>query len=413
MSWLDNIETPLRIRTGDGKEFTPEWVNAQKVTSYNLAQFEFPNVEGTLVKRNQPKGNKYNLEIFFQGDDHLVTARDFEVAARDPRFWTIVHPYYGEIKVHPVELVFDNSGHNVTKITGQVLETIVDVFPQGSVSQEDQITQEKAEIDEQGSQNYANDNPSPDSKDVGLMSETVDDQDKRTSRTITDSVQAADFRNNVNQANRAINNATNDPLTAIRAIDAVLNYPAQVQGNLTTRITNLTDALAGLIGKIGNSPQTLPASQKRFHEKAISSNVTSLAQATANTGEGGGVTSRSQGLGITQQIIENYNALVVALDSMQTTQGGKVDSYIPNQNNLLRTQDLVNFVVAQFFNITLTAKQEHRFIVEAETTPLILAHQFYGLDEADENLDFFIETNNIGLNEMLLIKKGRVVSYFI
>jgi len=412
MSWLENIETPLKITTGDGKEFSPNWVNARKTVGFNLAQFEFPNIDGTLVKRNRPKGSKYELEIYFQGEDHLIESKDFELSARDPRYWLIVHPYYGELKVHPLELLFDNSGHNLTKITGTVLETIVDVFPKGSVSQKDQIDEQKSELDESGSQQYAADNPSPDAKDKALMSDTVDDQNKRTGRSISDSIQAADFRDKTNAANRAITNATSDPLAAMRAIDDVLNYPAQLQNSITARLDAVTDAFTGLVNKIGNSPQTIPASQKRFHEKALTSNVSAMATAVTNPG-GGGSTSRSQALGMTQKIINTFNTYVETLDSMQNGTGGTLTSYVPNQDSLKRTEQLINFVVSEFLAITLTEKQEHKFIVDAETNALLLTHRFYGLDEEDENLTTFIETNNIGLDEMLLIKKGREVVYFV
>ena len=412
MSWLENIETPLKITTGDGKEFSPNWVNARKSIGFNLSQFEFPNVEGTLVKRKQAKGAKYELEIYFQGEEHLTESRDFELAARDPRYWTLTHPYYGELKVHPIELLFDNSGHNLTKITGTVLETIVDVFPKGSVSQADQIDQEKADIDENGAQDYAANNPTPDSKDTALMSDTVEDQNLRTSRSISDSVQAADFRNVTNQANRAITTATSDPLAAMRAIDAVLNYPAQLQNSIESRLNTLTDAFTGLINKIGNSPQTIPASQKRFHERALTGNVTAMASAIGNPG-GGGSGSRSTALGMTQIIIDTYNEFVETLDSMQTTNGGTLTSYVPNQENLRRAQDLINFVITEFIAMTLTEKQEHKIILEAETNLILLTHRFYGLDEEDENINTFIETNQIGLDEMLLIKKGREVVYYV
>ena len=49
---------------------------------------------------------------------------------------------------------------------------------------------------------------------------------------------------------------------------------------------------------------------------------------------------------------------------------------------------------------------------EADTTPINLTHRFYGLDEDDVNLNRFIETNNIGLSEILIVKKDREVVYY-
>ncbi len=44
---------------------------------------------------------------------------------------------------------------------------------------------------------------------------------------------------------------------------------------------------------------------------------------------------------------------------------------------------------------------------------ILLSHKFYGSDENDDNLQKFIDTNNIGLNELLNISKGRKVIYYI
>ena len=42
-----------------------------KTKDYNVAEFEFPEVSGTLVSRKKPKGSRYDLEIIFQGENNL------------------------------------------------------------------------------------------------------------------------------------------------------------------------------------------------------------------------------------------------------------------------------------------------------------------------------------------------------
>src|SRR4051812_32567908 len=118
MSWVDKLKNRIKIQMGDGKIYFPSWIPDHKRVEYNTAEFEFPNVEGTLVKRGTPLGRKYNLKLFFSGPDHLDDSDAFESSASDNRPWTIFHPYHGTIICQPTSLDFDNSNYNVTEITG-------------------------------------------------------------------------------------------------------------------------------------------------------------------------------------------------------------------------------------------------------------------------------------------------------
>jgi hypothetical protein len=42
-----------------------------------------------------------------------------------------------------------------------------------------------------------------------------------------------------------------------------------------------------------------------------------------------------------------------------------------------------------------------------------ITHRFYGLDLADENITRIIDSNNIGINEILEVKKGRKIVYYV
>ena len=114
MSWLEKVEKGITITTGDGRKYTPEYFLTPKTTDFNIAEFNFPNVEGTLVKRGTVKGAKHNLTFVFQGENHLDVSFNFEKSAKDNRPWEIEHPFYGIIRVHPTSLTYDSTGINIT-----------------------------------------------------------------------------------------------------------------------------------------------------------------------------------------------------------------------------------------------------------------------------------------------------------
>jgi len=73
---------------------------------------------------------------------------------------------------------------------------------------------------------------------------------------------------------------------------------------------------------------------------------------------------------------------------------------------------LVNYTISNLFNIAINAKQERSIIVEDDTNLVALAHRFYGLAPDDSTIEDLMLGNKIGLSELLIIKKGRKISYY-
>ena len=90
MSWIEKINSGIVITCGDGKRYEPHYILAEKSVEYNVAEFDFVNIEGTLVKRSKPRGRRFPIELLFQGDNHLDVADAFEMSAKDDRPWNIV-----------------------------------------------------------------------------------------------------------------------------------------------------------------------------------------------------------------------------------------------------------------------------------------------------------------------------------
>ena len=65
----------------------------------------------------------------------------------------------------------------------------------------------------------------------------------------------------------------------------------------------------------------------------------------------------------------------------------------------------------RLFEVAFNAKQERIINLPKDGNPINLAHQYYG--PGDENLDNFILNNTIELKEMLQIKKGREIKYYV
>jgi hypothetical protein len=410
MSWINNIKEGYEITTGDGKKYTPNWLNAQRVTEYNVSEFAFKGVRGTLVDRRKPLGIRYDIEIYFQGEDNLNTATAFLVSAENPKKWTISHPLYGTLYVQPTSLKFDDSRFNATRITGTVIETMTAGNMNPNVNPVDHIQALKVGTDETFAASFVTDIPTMDTSDVISMGDDMTTIEKLQSAFVTVSEQAAEVKNAYNTVNAALDATLRDSFTIVNSAQALLNLPATFANTITNRVNFLIRSFQALAAKVESL--TLPDLKKIFECNAAS--VISTACSSTVTGiDQDSYPNRGTVLAIIENIADTYDDYIEQLDSLQTETGARDDSYIPDFNSLNKLSELVYFTLGNLFLIAENAKQERIFTCDADTNVILLAHNLYGLQADDSTINKIISDNMIGLSEMLQVKKGREIIYYV
>lgn len=408
MSWLEKVEKGITITTGDGRKYTPEYFITPKSTDFNIAEFNFPNVEGTLVKRGTIKGAKHNFVFVFQGENHLDVSFNFEKSSKDNRPWEIEHPFYGIIRVHPTSLTYDSTGINITRVTGEFIETILDTFPQVSLNPTEFIDIKATEvidetIDESSYQ------LKPDSKLKKLLTK-LSTLIYNINRVITKiEEEAQEYINYYNAAITQIDTIQSNLNAAIRNISDVVYFPSRFEASIKSKLEGFKESFAQL-EQIFKEPES--TNNKITYEFLGTAVITSAVSTIAVSEESDFNTSKDV-VNVVEIITEMYNSFVVKLDEQQNSIIGNEDAYIPNYDSLNKMNELVNFAIANLLDIATKSKQERSFYLEEDSNALLLTHRLYGLDEDDENLVKFMNQNNIILNEIIQIKKGRKIVYFV
>jgi hypothetical protein len=406
MSWIEKVKSDFIITTGDGKEYRPLWIRATKTLEYNIAEFEFPNLPGTLVKKSTPKGRKYSLEIYFQGEDNLDVSEAFQTSADDSRPWTIIHPLYGNLTVQPLGLDVDNSGYNVSKISGTVLETITDENPVTKIDPLDNLLLNKENSDALFVASFTE---TPSVTDSNAMISNNQKLYKEGSKLPMVPEEVESYFNAFNTANSAVLKVTSVPLLAIRTTIAFISAPALFTSSVRSRVGLLSAQFAIL--RIGLSTSMTRAS-KKIYEVTAGSLITSQAVASARP-IAGDYGNRNGVVETMEIIVGNYNSYIADLDLLQSANGGEPDSYIPDASSLIELNNLVNFTVSSLFDIASKSRQERTIYMEDDTNIILLTHRLYSLDPDDANIAEMMGNNNIGLNEILLLRKGRKIIYYI
>ncbi len=407
MSWIERIKNKISITCGDGKVYEPEWINATKQLEWHVAEFNYPNLDGTFVSKRKRLGTKYNLELYFQGEFHLNKSADFEKSLNSSgRPLIISHPFYGLLTVQAPAFTVDNTGLNTSKWTGTVIETIVDTGPKVNTDPVDSIAIQKILLDESFAAALL---LPPNTSDINTVTYNNARAYKLTVPIITIPKEVNTYNNLFNIANAAVNTATASPLLAMRTTIAMLTAPAKFTISVANRINllnlqflNLRSTVSGLIN---------PAS-KQIYQNLAGSIISSMCLASSLPLPGD-FNNSNKSLIIIDTIVQAYNNYMVDLDLLQTSNGGTPSSFIPNAESIIQLTQILNLAVSNLFSISLSSKNERSIIAEGDTNIIILTHRFYGLDNNDNNMNELIVNNNIGLFELMQIKKGRKILYYI
>lgn len=414
MSWIEKVKTEFIITTGAGKKFRPQYINTQKSIEYNVAIFEFPGLAGSLVKRGKPKGTRYNMEIYFQGDDHLETCDDFLLAAADNRPWVITHPLYGEISVQPLSLLIDNSNYNVSKITGPVVETITDDAPKGSIAPKDKILQAVETCNDSCAEAFANDVQAKAADKTEMLN-----NNKKFYKAGTGIAklreESADYFNAFNAANSAVMNITSEPLAGIRLVQAMINLPSKFSENAKNRLTTLVSQFNLLRVSLVNLTRY---NQKKIYETSGAAFMVALVYSAItpvpkSKGVPGDYGTRASVIDSAERLMSSYAQYLSDLDNMSGTNAGILNSFAASSSSQYLLNQLVNFTVSQLLAIAMDSRQERIVIMEDDTNIINIAHRFYGLLADDSTIDQIVSNNNIGPTELLQVKKGRKIIYYI
>lgn len=416
MSWLDQIKTRLIITTPDSREYKPDWINAKKKVDFNIAKFEFPNVRGSLVYRGEPKGTEYVVELYFQGEDHLQLAKNFQTSANDRRAWKIQHPFYGQLKVQPISLDFDNTDLNISKITGVIIETISQDYPAGKVSSTDYITEKGIAASQMFSTSAANNTiitkvPPANISAKGIAK--LKGQLTAFKNTVAKIVKhtTSDFQKYFNAFNKAyssLNNLISQASSVLNFTQVVIMQPALFSQSIKSRFTMLENQFNVLRSNIVG----LSNLDKLMYSTNQGSNISAFCLAAANPMPED-YAYATDTYNTIEQLLGFYNQYLADLDFLQTDNGGSTDSFIPDADSLMLLAELMNFTLSNLFNIAVNGQQQRSIIAEADTNWIILAHRLYGIDQNDENLIKLMTQNNAGLNSILQVKKNTKIIYYI
>ena len=297
----------------------------KRTKAYNTAAYNFIGVAGTLVDRKLPEGYQYDIDIIFQGENHIDVSRAFQVSADDPRFWTISHPYWGEINVQPVSIEEDKSILNITLFRVRVWETVASIYPVQKQLSNDRVTELRDAVNDAAAESFAAQIPVINTALKNTMVSATVIIDNTASKSIQESLSFAEFKKKVATAKRTINDSTQASIDTFRAVIDLINYPVEVVESVNDRINILTELSEKL------SAILLPDSNKDnliLYESLVSGIVACVAIAGMTPGESD-YQIRSEVVEAVDNLRSEYETYLQNLDETQAVRSDLTDSFTP------------------------------------------------------------------------------------
>jgi len=96
-AWQDRLQEEIVLTSPTGTEFRAKWQGNDRSGAKKLGLFDYPEVLGTVSQDLNSNSRQYPLTIFFDGENHDLTADEFFTACEEVGIWQVQHPVYGPL----------------------------------------------------------------------------------------------------------------------------------------------------------------------------------------------------------------------------------------------------------------------------------------------------------------------------
>tara|TARA_R100000808_G_C2155423_1_gene167855 strand:- start:2935 stop:4179 length:1245 start_codon:yes stop_codon:yes gene_type:complete len=414
MTWEGRLKQAAYI-TPSGNRITFDYEDVSMNVDKRTSAFEFPEVNGTYIQDNGHSGRRFPLNIFFWGSDYDLESNAFLDALLESGVGQLDHPIYGLRDVVPFGTIerIDNLKTAANQAIFQVLfwETTGIIYP---TNQGDPTTGALGAIKDfsEGASGQFGDLLDVDS---AIEEVTFIDAFQQVLKTTKNALQVvADTQDNVRRQFNAINNAINESIEILVDTPITLAFQTleliQAPGRALTSITDRLEGYGNLVESLisGNGVAVQSGNDSRVNNKFHTADL--YAQGYVS---GALISSVNNQFKTRTEAINSADLLFNMFDQVTEWREENFTSLeiIDTGEAYQGLQEAVAITAGFLVQISFTLLQERRFTTDRSHTMVDLVGQLYG--EIDEQLDFFIDSNNLTGSEILEIPKGREIVYYV
>ena len=409
MGWEDRI-SGAAYTSPSGDRLSFDYENVSKEIDIKGSAFEFPDVNGTYIQPGGHSGRRYPLRLFFWGDNYDQKVATFEKMLLQPGIGKLDHPVYGSVDVVPFGMIKRRddlkTAANQAILELTFWETLDLIFPS---IQNDGVAEILSAI------NAFNEE---DDGKINIKTAVETASFKSSYQSFLKNAkgglqEVADARADVQKQFEAVNKSINDGINILIAKPALLLFQTktmiQIPARSSVSISARLEAYKNMGAALINEEEPLSKGNDSRHENKYATK--DIFVTTATTGSIVSVvnnefTTKVEAIEAAEEITNQLSAAVVWRDNNLKSLG-----IIDTGGSYQKLQKAAALTIGYLVQLSFNLKQERRIILDRDRTIIDLVAELYG--SIDEQLDFFINSNNLTGSEIKEVPKGREIVYYL
>lgn len=411
MAWTDRLKEAA-YTSPSGVRYVFQYENVSKSRTKKTTAFEFPDADGTYIQESGSTGRSFPLQCIFWGTDYDQQADAFDAALFEIGTGKLEHPIYGTIDVVPTGTITRRddlkTAANQAILEVTFMSTVGLIYPS---AQNDPASDLIATVDdfnvtmaEEFEQNIA--------LGTAVKKATFKSQYEAilsqvegglASIAATEAGVAAEFNAILASITQGIDVIVGQPLTLALQTIGLIQTPAKAFSSVSAKLDAYRTLTASLISSNGGSVSISPTAPD-FYTKDLytSTYATGAVLSTVNTQ----FSTRVGAIEAASAILEQFDAISAWKDANLTAL-----SLIDSGSAYQQLQKAVALTAGYLVEISFSLKQERKIVLDRARTIVDLTAELYGA--IDDNLDFFIDSNDLSGSEILELPLGREVVYYV
>lgn len=394
--WQDRIReaaytSPVGTRTIFGG-YEDVSMSAEKKTT----AFDFPDADGTYIQDLGPKGRRYPLRVFFWGNDYDIQSNAFFDSLLEVGTGKLEHPVYGVVSVVPFGRIKRRddlvTAANQAVFELEFWETNSLIYP---IAQEDlggKVVSSVSEFNQEQVKTFKLQDLSTAIKKVSFRNDLLSKINYVSDSLLASASLSSSVLNDfINTRDSIIRNVNTASLLTMGYQSLTLLQAPSKSGALPSAYDNLL---------LLDAPESV--NQLRLNDLfATGALAASILSAVKNK-----YISKTQAIESAEKILSQFDKVNLWRETAFNVLG-EIDTGEAYE----KLQEAVALLTAHLVRISFSLLQEKSIIIDRDRTIIDLCAELYG--EIDGTLDFFINTNNLSGSEILELKRGREIVYYV
>ncbi len=425
MSWKDRLREGA-ITLPNAERFIFELEDVEKEVNKKTNTFTFGDKDGALVQDFGLGAVSFPLSIFFSGDNYDLVADNFETSAAFPGTSLLEHPIYGN---HDVVIESYTRTDRLKTAGNQVqfdlimTETIVEAIPVSAAEGKSTIVGNLNDLSDiqQAAFNVNYEAVSNLATAKNRITQFTKDFSSAFEGLIGVNQQISDaFDNNVNFINDNIDELLEDAPALAATIYSLVRIPARSTASVQSRVQAYIDTLGFQLIQIEGAGTDL-FNQRTERQLSATASLAAMAESTLFAEND--LITKADATSLASDILEQYRLVQEYLDQEEFNALGDdlENRYAVNDGIAQSIKSITSATAGNLVRLSFSLKQERIIFTQNTDTIITLCQELYGGKVEDPiveglpitKLDFFIDTNVLTGDELILIPKDREIKYYI